>query len=159
MAPKVMSGARAKLQIFDPNTNSAQTLGIFANVSYALAYDAQPAYILGRYSAAEIDYTAQEPVQITASGFRVVGQGAHKHASVPKLQDLLTHEYISLQIVDRQTGQAIAKITNVRPTGYSTSISARQLEEITVNFIGILVDDEDTQNEEHPTATIPLTRS
>lgn len=159
MAPKVMSGARAKLQIIDPNTGAATTLGIFANVSYALAYDAQPAYILGRYSAAEIDYTSQEPVQVSASGFRVVGQGAHTHASVPDLKSLLTHEYITLQIVDRQSGQAIAKISNVRPTGYSTSISARQLEEITVNFIGILVDDEDTENAEHPSSPQPLTRS
>lgn len=158
MAPKVMSGARAKLQIYDP-VKGAVTLGIFANVSYALAYDAQPAYILGRYSAAEIDYTAQEPVQVTASGFRVVNEGAHKHASVPDLKSLLTHEYITLQIVDRQTGQVVARISNVRPTGYSTSISARQLEEISVNFIGILVDDEDTQNAEDSSSPTPLTRS
>ena len=144
-----MSGARAKLQIVDPNKGgSSQVVGIFANVSYALAYDAQPVYILGRYSAAEIDYTSQEPVQVTASGFRVINQGAHAQARVPALADLLRHEYITLEIIDRQTGATIAKIRNVRPTGYSTSISARQLEEITVNFMGILVDDESTKNEE-----------
>jgi hypothetical protein len=40
----------------------------------------------------------------------------------------------------------------VRPTGYSTTISARNLEEITVTFVGIFVDDESTQNAEDPTS-------
>lgn len=158
MAPKVMSGARAKLQIYDP-VKGTITLGIFANVSYAMSYDAQPVYILGRFSAASIDYTAQEVVQVTASGFRVYNEGAHKHASVPELGKLLESEYITLQIVDRvNPAKPIAVIRNVRPTGYSTSISARQLEEITVNFVGILVDDEDTVNEEAPSTPPPLTR-
>ena len=152
MAPRVMSGARAKVTITDPNTNTVKTIGIFANISYALAYDAQPAYILGRYSAAEIDYTAQELVQVSASGFRVVNSGAHAHASVPSLDKLLNHEYITIEILDRQENKIIARIQNVRPTGYSTSISARQLEEITVNFVGTLVDDESTSNKEHATA-------
>ena len=151
MAPRVMSGARAKVSI------NGKVVGIFANISYALAYDAQPAYILGRYSAAEIDYTAQELVQVSASGFRVVNSGAHALASVPALDKLLNHEYVTIEIVDRQENKAIAIIRNVRPTGYSTSISARQLEEITVNFVGTLVDDESTKNEEHATAVKDIT--
>lgn len=153
MAAKVMSGARAKFAILDPATGQATVMGIFNNVSYGLTFDAQPAFILGRFSAAEIDYTAQEPVQITASGWRVVGHGAHAHAKVPNLKDLLKHEYISLTIIDRQTNKKIATIHNVRPTGYSTTISSRQLEEISVTFMGLLVDDEDTVNAEDPSAS------
>ena len=152
-APKVMSGARAKFGILDPATGQAKYLGIFNNVSYGLTYDAQPAYILGRYSPAEIDYTAQEPVNITASGWRVIDHGAHAEAKVPNLADLLKHEYLTLTIVDRQNpNKNIAVFRNVRPTGYSTTISARNLEEITVTFVGIFVDDESTANAEDPTS-------
>ena len=50
----------------------------------------------------------------------------------------------------------MAKIHSVRPTGYSTTINARQLEEVTVTFRGLLVDDEDTTNAESPGAsTLP----
>ena len=142
MPPKVMNGARAKLSIIDPNTNTVQVVGIFNSVSLALQYSTQPVFILGRYSTAEIDYTGMEPVSVTASGWRVVGSGAHAAAKVPKLQDLLQHEYLQLQIIDRQTGQTVAKVTNVRPTGYSTTIDARNLEQLTVTFVGILLDDE-----------------
>lgn len=157
-APKVMSGARAKFGVVDPATGQAQYLGIFNNVSYGLTYDAQPAYILGRYSPAEIDYTAQEPVNITASGWRVINHGPQVDGKVPNLRDLLNHEYLTLTIVDRQNPNVnMATFRNVRPTGYSTTISARNLEEITVTFVGIFVDDESTQNAEDPTALdIPL---
>lgn len=151
-APKIMNGARAKFGILDPATGIAKYLGIFNNVSYGLTYDAQPAYILGNYAPVEIDYTAQEPVGITASGWRVIDHGAHADAAVPKLQDLLRHEYLTLTIVDRQDPtRNIAVFRNVRPTGYSTTISARNLEEITVTFTAIAVDDETAQNAD-PTA-------
>lgn len=142
-APKVMSGARAKFGIVDPATGIARYVGIFNNVSYGLTYDAQPAYILGRFQPAEIDYTAQEPVNITCSGWRVIDHGPHADANVPLLGQLLTHEYLTLTIVDRQNPtRNIATFKQVRPTGYSTTISARNLEEVTVTFVGIIVDDE-----------------
>lgn len=136
-----MTGARALFQIVDPNTGPL-TVGIFNSCSWGLAYDTADIYVLGRYSADEIIYTAQETVRVSCSGWKVVGHGAHQDAKVPHLQDLLNHQYIELQIVDRQTGQTIAKIHSVRPEGYSTSLSARQPEEITVTFKGLLVDDE-----------------
>jgi hypothetical protein len=153
-----MSGARAKLGIVDKATGQPRIIGLFNSVSYGLTYDTQPAYILGRFSPAEIDYTAANEVNIQCSGFRVIGHGAHREASVPKLQDLLLHEYIELTIIDRQRealGQdaRIAKFRNVRPTGYSTGMNARNLSELTVNFVGIMVDDEDTTNTEGPLAT------
>jgi hypothetical protein len=156
-ASKVMNGARAKLGIYDPATNSTRIVGIFNNVSYGLTFDAQPAYILGAHAPAEIDYTSQEPVSITASGWRVIDHGPHVEAGIPKLQDLLLHEYLELVIMDRQREAGgkdgrITKFHKVRPTGYSTTISARQLEEVTVTFMAILVDDESTTNTEGPGA-------
>jgi hypothetical protein len=158
MSPKVMSGARAKLGVFDPSTGQTQVVGIFSNVSYGLTYDTSPIYILGRYSAAEIEYTSMDVVHIQASGWRVIKQGPHVAARIPKLSDLLNHEYLELAIIDRQleaTGAdgRIAKFRQVRPTGYSTSISARQPTDVQVNFTGILVDDESTTNNEHVGST------
>lgn len=156
MAAKTMHGARAKVYIADPNTGKPELIGIFNNVSWGLTFDAQPVFLLGRHSADELVYTAQEPVSVTASGFRVVGAGPHKIAKLPNLRDLLTHEYVELVINDRQTGRDIAKIHSVRPTSYSTTLSARNLEEVTVTFMGLLVDDEDTVNAERPDAvTLP----
>lgn len=157
-APKVMSGARAKLGIYDPSTGKTRVVGLFNNVSYGLTYETQPAYILGRYSPAEIDYTAQNEVSISCSGYRVIDHGAHVEAGVPKLQDLLTSDYIELAIIDRQREASgadgrIAKFRQVRPTGYSTTISARNLEELSVTFVGILVDDESTTNNENVGST------
>lgn len=156
-APKVANGARAKFGIYDPATGQTRFIGIFKNVSYSLTFQAEPVYILGKHAAAEIEYTSQDVVSITASGWRVIDHGAHAEAGVPRLQDLLNHEYLELSIVDRQRESQgldgrIAKFRNVRPVGYSTSIDSRQLEEITVNFVAILVDDESTTNNESPGA-------
>jgi hypothetical protein len=145
-APKVLSGARAKLGIM--SGDKVDFVGIFNNVSYGMTLDAQPAYILGRYGPAEIDYTAMEPVRISCTGWRVVHHGAHVDAKIPNLKDLLTHEYLTLVIVDRQTNAAIATFRQVRPVSYDTTINARNLNEITCTFMGILVDDEDTENAE-----------
>lgn len=148
-----MHGARAKVFIADPNSGKPQLVGIFNNVSWGLTYDVQPVNILGRFSPDELVYTAQEPVTVTASGFRVVGAGPHTIAKVPNLIDLLTHEYIELSISDRLNPNLdIARIHSVRPTGYSTTLSARALEEVTITFMGLLVDDEDTTNTERPDA-------
>lgn len=156
-APKVMNGARAKMGIYNPTTGQTKYIGMFNNVSYNMTYETQPAYILGRYSAAEVDYTSMDLVAITCSGFRVIDHGPHTEAAVPLLQNLLRSDYITLVITDRQreaTGGdgRIATFTSVRPTGYSTTISARNLEEVTVTFVGLLVSDENNINVEHPTA-------
>jgi hypothetical protein len=131
-----MHGARAQLIV------DGKTVGIFSDCSWGLRYDAQPVYILGRFSAAEIGYTAQETVQVSARGFRIVDHGPHEDAKVPKLQELLNHQDITLAIYDRQSGKKLATITGCRPIGYETSVSSRALQEMTVTFMGLLLDDE-----------------
>jgi hypothetical protein len=152
-APKVMSGARAKMGIYDPSTGLTRVVGLFNNVSYNMTYEGQPAYILGRYSAAEYDYTSMDVISITASGFRVIDHGPYVDAALPKLQDLLLSEYISLTIIDRQREAQgldgrIAIFKNVRVMGFNTTLSARNLEEVTVNFVALTMDDESTINAE-----------
>jgi hypothetical protein len=156
---KVFSGARAKLGIFNPSTGKINVIGLFNNVSYGLSYGHHAVYILGRFSPAEIEYTDQSEVAFSASGWRSIGHGPHAEISVPKLQDLLTSDYLVLALVDRQTEASgadgtVAKFNKVRVTGYSTTVSARQLVEITVNFVGATApSDETATNAEHPTAT------
>lgn len=157
-APKVMNGARAKMGIYDPSTGLTRIVGLFNNVTYNMTYEGQPAYILGRFSAAEYDYTSMDLITITASGFRVIDHGPYVDAAVPKLQDLLLSDYISLTIIDREREAQgldgrIAIFKNVRPTGFNTTISARNLEEITVHFVALTMDDESATNAENQGST------
>ena len=153
MASKTMHGARGKVYIADPNTGKQELIGIFNTISWGLTFDVQPVFLLGRYSPDELVYTAMEPVSVQCSGFKVVGAGPHKLAKMPNVRDLLTHEYIQLVINDRQTGRDIAKIHSVRPVSYSTTLNARNLEEISITYVGMLVDDEDTQLVERADST------
>lgn len=146
---KTMHGSRAQVMI------DGRIVGIFNNVSYGVRYDANPIHLLGRFSAAEIVLSGMEPITVTASGFRVVDNGPYEVASVPRLQDLLNHEDITLAIFDRQTGKQIMTVVGVRPTGYNTSVAARGLMDLTVEFMGLSLSDEHDPNgqDESPGAT------
>ena len=98
----IVTGARALLGVFDPNTGKVRIVGIYNNVSYGLSYSAEEAHILGRYSPAAITYTAQNVVNISASGYRVLEHGPHIDGGLPRLQDLLDFEYLEMTIIDRQ---------------------------------------------------------
>lgn len=151
-APRTVHGARAVVRIAGPGANSGQPVGIFSSFSYGLALDVQGVPILGRYTVAETVYTGAEPVRCTGLGWRVVGAGPHVSVKFPKIQDLLSHEYIQIDILDRQTDEVIAIIKDTRPETYNTGVQAKQLSEVTHTFIGILVDDESTVNSESPGA-------
>jgi hypothetical protein len=160
-APKVMSGARAKVGVYDAQTGETKFIGMFSNLSYGVTYDVQPAFILGAFGAAEIDYTAVDVVNISASGWRIIGHGWHVDGRLPRVQDLLLHEYLELVVVDRASeaqglDPRIARIRNVRPTSGQGGFSSRSLSEVTLTYMGLLVDDESVENAEHPTAaTLP----
>jgi hypothetical protein len=148
MAPKVMHGARAKVSIFDPTTGLAKIVGIWNNFSYNVVYDVQAAFILGRFSAAELVTTGVEPVSITAQGFRVVDHGPFVEGRLTNVKDLLFQEYLILSVIDRQTKKIVATIRGCLPTGTSSTLSAKQLQESTNTYQGLLMDDESTQNNE-----------
>ena len=155
--PKIMNGARAMVFLSSPSEPSPKLVGIFTSISYGLQYDAQPAYTLGAFAPREIDYTAQEPVQIQASGWRVINNGPHIQALIPRLQDLLNHEYLTMTVLDRQTDTVIATIKDVRPTGFQTPIANRQMVEQSFSFIGRLIGDEtpDSGGDEPGAAVMP----
>ena len=151
MPALVLSGARAKLGVYDGT--SVDYIGIFSDCSYGVTYDVQPAWILGRYSAASLDYTAQEVVDVTAHGFRIVSHGWFADARFPTLADLMTANYMTLSVLDRQTNVEVARIDFVRPLGATGGFSARQLSTSRHTYQGILVSDESaTDNTEAPGA-------
>ena len=136
-------------------------MGIFTNVSYAMSYDTADLYILGRYSAGAIEYTGAEVVTITCTGWRAITRGPYVVAGVPRLQDLLQSDYLSLALIDRQlesTGAdgRIATFSNVRATGFSTGVASRAAADVTVTFKAILLSDESVTNVESPQSTTLL---
>ena len=154
MAPaKTLHGARAQLVIGDPNQGQSKVIGIFNNVSYGVTYAVSPVYLLGRFTAAETVYTGQELVNVSCSGFRLLDHGAHVDGKLPALQELMGHEYITLTIFDRQSGRQVAHIKDARPVRYSGGFTDRSLATVSIDFVGILVDDETVTNAELPSAT------
>jgi len=146
-ASKTFHGARAQLIIAPPG-QAARVVGIFSSVSFGLQFDVNPVYLLGRFSADELVYTGMAPVKVTATGWKVIGAGPHVVAGLPTLDQLLTADYLELAIYDRQTDQRVAQIHSVRCEGYSTTINARELDSMSVSFVGLLIDDESAVNQE-----------
>ena len=144
---KTMHGSRAQLMI------EGRIVGVFNNISYGVRYDANPVYVLGRFSAAEIALTGMEVISVSASGFRVVDNGPYEVANVPQLQDLLHHEDMTLALFDRQTGKEIMTVVGVRPVGYNISGGARALFDTSVEFMGLRLSDESGDQDESPGAT------
>ena len=140
--PKIVSGARCKVGFM--NGDTVQYIGIYNTVQFSVRYDVTPAWILGRYSAATLEYTAAEVVTITATGYRIVDNGPHVAGQMPKLQDLLNGPTVVFSVLDRQTNKEIARIHPVLPAGFDTTITAKQLEEMTLTYVGIYHDDETT---------------
>ena len=152
LSSKTLSGARLKVGILDGA--DVKWVGIFTTVSWGNTMDAQPLYVLGAFAPVEIIYTAAEAVRVTASGFRIVGQGAHKATNMPYIQNLLDSQYLTLVIYDRQTTQTIATISDVRVLSYDTTSTARNPQEMTVTFMGRIVSDESGANSEGQGASV-----
>lgn len=141
---QTLTGARCKLFI------DSKPVGLFASVSFDVQYDAQDIYTIGKENAQEIVYTGMNTIDVRVSGFRVMDHGPYQDISVPKLQDLLSHNDIQLQIVDRRGTQAgpgpgsqnVVTIHQVRPLGYSFETSARGVASLSVVFRGITLNDD-----------------
>lgn len=98
-------------------------------------------------------YTGAEPVRVTATGWRVINAvGLQGQVKFPTIQQLLFAEYMTIDVLDRQTGLRVGVIRDARPDTYSTGQAARQASQVSYSFVALLVDDETTQNAELPTA-------
>lgn len=151
---KHMHGARARVFLASADGTAPTPIGIFNSCSWSVSYTVVPSMILGRYSAAALTTVGVNTVNITCNGYRVVGAGWHKQARLPRVQDLMEQEYIRFVVTDRQTEKTdpskarIQVIKYVLPAGADSGYSANELATGTVHYVGILADDEDTENEE-----------
>jgi hypothetical protein len=151
--PKIMHGARALVQVFDPLTNTTITVGTWSSFGYRVVYDVQAAFILGRYSAAALVTVGVEPVMIDAGGWRVVDHGPYVDGRLRNIKDLLNEDYLLLQVQDRQDPtKIVATIQGCLPTGTSAQLSERQLETSTNSYMGLLYGDESVDSQEAPDA-------
>jgi hypothetical protein len=152
MASKVYTGARAK--IFVDNV----LVGIFDSCSYAVNIGAEAIHILGRYSPAEITQTSYEAVTVNCSGFRIIGNGGHILPKMPKLQDLLNLESVTLAMVDRQ-GAAddppVMIVQNCIPVSYSTGANAKSTSRIQITYMGTHASDESGAQDEGGAVNLP----
>lgn len=139
---KVMVGSRAKVFV------NNKLCGIYETCSYNMSVGTEPIHLLGRYSPDEITPTSYEAVTISCSGFRVVGQGPHVLPAVPKLQDLMALEGVTITVVDRQTGQSILTAIGCIANSYSGNHNARATSRITINYTGLRLSDEEGAQDE-----------
>ena len=142
MASKVLTGARGKIYV------NNQLVGIFETITYNMNIGVEPIHILGRYSPDEITPTSYEAVTLNCGGFRIVGQGPHVLPAVPKLQDLLNLEAVTIAVVDRQTGETILTAIGCVPNGYNGNHNARATSRVSINYTGLRLSDESGNQDE-----------
>lgn len=147
---KVFTGARAIVKVDNV------PVGIFDSCSYSVNIGAEAIHILGRYSPAEITQTSYEAVTVNCSGFRIIGNGGHVLPKMPKLQDLLNLENVTLSMVDRQdTKTPIMDVKNCIPTSYSTSANAKATSRIQITYLGTHASDESGAQDEGGGVNLP----
>lgn len=139
---KVVTGARAKVYIDNV------LVGIFESCTVSNSTGVEAIHLLGRYTPDEIAITSKEAVNVSCSGFRIVGQGKHVLPKVPKIQDLLGFEPFTMTIVDRQTGETMETILGVVPTTDNTNYNAKATSRVNINYIGIRASDESGAQDE-----------
>lgn len=147
---KVFTGARAVVKVDNV------PVGVFDSCSYAINIGAEAIHILGRYSPAEITQTSYEAVTVNCSGFRIIGNGGHILPKMPKLQDLLNLENITLSMIDRQDSEKpIMDVKNCIPISYSTGANAKATSRIQVTYMGTHASDESGAQDEGGAVNLP----
>jgi hypothetical protein len=141
---KSMSGARARLMV------DGKIVGTYASCDYGLEIGLTDIYTLGKYGAQEIAIHDVSTVTVSVSGFRVIGESSSPHgdSKVPKLQDLLNAEDISLAIFDRKDNTQIMFVIGARPASYNQNHASRSISGMNLTFRGLTISDESGDQEE-----------
>lgn len=145
---KVVTGARAKVYV---NNN---LVGIFESCTVSGNLGTEPIFLLGRYSADEIAITSSEVVNVSCSGFRVVGAGVHTLPAVPLVQDLLNFDPFTITVVDRQTGETLETILNCVPTSHNANYNAKATSKVNISYQGTISYNEDAADND-PGTSLP----
>jgi hypothetical protein len=135
-----MVGARAIVRV------GGEIVGLFDSCQYGASVGAEPIHTLGRYSPNEISITSYEAIQVSCSGFRVIGQNVHKLPRAPKLQDLLNFEAVQLTVEDRQSGKTIAQVDNCVPVNWGEAQQAKGTTRFNITYLGTVLSQESDNN-------------
>ncbi len=138
---KILTGARAKVAIIDP-AGTPIFVGLFSQCSWSMKQGKDPAFVLGRFSPAEITPTSQEPVQMTLTGYRVIDSGPYKVANATMLKNLMSEQDFVIAIYDRQTKKYIFTAYGCRVQGWSSGVAAKGISDIRIEVIGMKGEDE-----------------
>jgi hypothetical protein len=132
----VLTGARAKVMIGET------VVGLFSQCTWSIRQGKEPAFILGRFSPAEIIPTTQEPVSMSLSGYRVVDAGPYAVANATLLKNLLDEEDFVITVIDRQTNKTLFRAVGCRVQGWSSGVAARGVSDVRIDVIGMKGEDE-----------------
>jgi len=133
---RIFTGARAKIQI------GSNLVGLFSQCTWSIRQGKDPAFILGRYNPGEIVPTTQEAVQMSLSGYRVIGAGPYAVANATLLKNLLLEDDFTVSVIDRQTNSTIFLASGCRVQGWSSGAAARGISDVRIDVIGIRGEDE-----------------
>lgn len=161
---RIMTGARALVYV------GGKQIGFFSSCDWGYATRVEPAYILGRYSVAELTYVDAEPVTVSCAGFRALSEnattgnnGPHQTLPtgaglVPTLTQLIEAPSVDIEIYDRaDPNKLIMRVIDAKAVRYATSLRAREQETISIEFMGKRVSAEFDENnvEGRNAATFP----
>ena len=145
MSGQVFTGARAKVYVDNI------LVGLFDSCSYSVNIGTEAIHLLGRYSPDEITVTSYEAISVSCSGFRIIGNGGHLLPRVPRLQDLLNLEAVTLSMTDRRAApdaEPVLTVVGCVPVSYSTGVNAKATSRIQVTYIGLRASDEEGAQDE-----------
>jgi hypothetical protein len=145
---KVVTGARAEVIV------NGNLVGIFDSCTVSGALGTEPIFLLGRYAPDEIAVTSSEAVNVSCSGFRVVGAGIHTLPAFPLVSDLLLFDPFTITVVDRQTDEVLETILGCVPGSHNTNYNAKATSKVNITYTGIIAYNEDA-NDNDPGASLP----
>ena len=137
---KIMTGARAVVFFGD------KPVAIFTNVAVSSRQEKVPAFVLGRYSPLEQTPTAQDPISLSLTGWRVFGKGPFKQG-VTLVKGLMAEGTFDVKVFDRQnfsSSRPMLTVRQCRIVQWATGFAARSQSDLRLEVSGLVVEDEDS---------------
>lgn len=165
--PQLFSGVRGQFVFTKPDGVTKVTFAFATDVSVTVRHAVRPSYVLGDMNAIAIDslsydvdvsigrlvpINSSDPTKATlktgtatnpvAPGEINAGAGYGTPTAIEaglevSIASILTTNSVDLDIIDRTTGKTIAAIKECRFAGRSSSLSAQDILQERLNFVGI----------------------
>ncbi len=128
----VLSGALVRIYINNRIYNEAQS------VSYTLDYGETEVYGIDSPFPQEI-HSTRAMVAGSISGVRIRNSGGIQSFNArPKITDIISAEYVSIRIQDRQSGEDLLFIPNAKVTKQSLQAQAKGVVRLSFDFKGLI---------------------